>query len=317
MSHSLSIVFDPPSHLVEKMLRVRFVVMDVDGTITSADDRTALNVSQVLGRLDHAGIRWSFATGRSIAGLYASAREILGTRPKRLLPPAICYNGAVIFVPGTPSIFSIRSLPVADVHRALALGRQLGLSALLYKCVNYLGHPREIVYADVGSDETHDINGMPITSVRNWDDVDLTGTVAILFEVPRGPSGTDLRWMQSMAGPSLRITSSGGPFYEVTSAGTSKGAALRQMVNEVAALAAQYRTWKKFSQIRLESTMAIGDNFNDLEMLYASGLAIAVANSTDEVKKIADLVSTLPAGQGVVEVIKLLLDVRRYHVANV
>jgi hypothetical protein len=73
MSLPLSLVFDPPPKLVEKMLRVRFVVMDVDGTITSATDRTALNVSQALGRLDYAGIRWSFATGRSIAGLYASA----------------------------------------------------------------------------------------------------------------------------------------------------------------------------------------------------------------------------------------------------
>src|SRR5271157_4271196 len=47
-------IFDPDSALVEKMSRVRLVIMDVDGTITSSSDRTAMNVSQTLGRLDSA-----------------------------------------------------------------------------------------------------------------------------------------------------------------------------------------------------------------------------------------------------------------------
>jgi Cof subfamily protein (haloacid dehalogenase superfamily) len=317
MSSPLSIVFDPPPHLVEKMLRVRFVVMDVDGTITSPGDRTALNVSQVLGRLDHAGIRWSFATGRSIAGLYQSAIDILGSRPNRILPPAICYNGAVIFVPGTPSILSIRTIPERDARRALDLGRQLGLSALVYTCTSYLGRPREIVYTDqFSADQRHDINGMPIVFAREWSVVDLAGTVAILFEIPEGPSTADLRWMQQMAGPALRITSSGGPFYEVTSFGTSKGEALTRMINEVQVLGVQYETWRKFDAIDLETTMAIGDNLNDVEMLEVAGLAVAVSNSTSEVKNVADLISSLPSGQGVVEVIKMLLDIRRYRTTN-
>jgi hydroxymethylpyrimidine pyrophosphatase-like HAD family hydrolase len=149
MSYSSSLIFDPSPTLVEKMLRVRFVIMDVDGTITSADDKTAVNVAQLLGRLDKAGIRWSFATGRTIFGLYGTASAILGRRPNRLSPPAICYNGAVTFVPGTPSILSIRTLPPSDVLRTLGLGRILGLPALVYSCVNYLGRPIETVYSDV------------------------------------------------------------------------------------------------------------------------------------------------------------------------
>ena len=105
-----SLIFDPPPALVEKMSQVRFVVMDVDGTITSSGDSTAVAVAQTLGRLDKAGISWSFATGRSIAGLYATASAIFGKRLSRRPPPAICYNGAVTFVPGTPSTESDRRL---------------------------------------------------------------------------------------------------------------------------------------------------------------------------------------------------------------
>jgi phosphatidate phosphatase PAH1 len=48
----MSLLFDPSSKLAEKLLNVNFVVMDVDGTITSSDDRAALAVSQILGRLN-------------------------------------------------------------------------------------------------------------------------------------------------------------------------------------------------------------------------------------------------------------------------
>ncbi|WP_163593843.1 HAD hydrolase family protein, partial [Klebsiella variicola] len=65
-----SLAFDLPADVVEKFLRVRFVVMDVDGTIRSSDDSTAEAVSQILGRLEKVGIGWSFATGRTIAGLH-------------------------------------------------------------------------------------------------------------------------------------------------------------------------------------------------------------------------------------------------------
>jgi hydroxymethylpyrimidine pyrophosphatase-like HAD family hydrolase len=59
--------------------------------------------------------------------------------------------------------------------------------------------------------------------------------------------------------------------------------------------------------------MAIGDNFNDMEMLAVAGIAVAVANAPDEVKRVADMVCALPAGQGAVEAMKMLLDVHRYR----
>ncbi|MDQ0413442.1 HAD hydrolase family protein [Mesobacillus stamsii] len=37
--------------------------------------------------------------------------------------------------------------------------------------------------------------------------------------------------------------------------------------------------------------MAIGDNFNDMDMLTYAGLGVAMGNAPDEVKKIADEVT--------------------------
>jgi Cof subfamily protein (haloacid dehalogenase superfamily) len=310
-----SLIFDPTPDLVQKMSRVRFVVMDVDGTITSPNDSTAVNVSQTLGRLDRAGIKWSFATGRTIAGLHATASAIFGKHLNRRLPPAICYNGAVTFVPGTPSVLSIQTMNLTDTLRTLAFGRELGLSTLLYSCISHLGTPVETVYASSrkSSSPERDINGMPIVYVDDLKEVDLSGIVAILFEMQASPSEDDLRRLQKDAGSAVRVTASGGAFFEVTRAAISKGEALVKLLDEIRALGNRYPSWRRFARLDLATTMAIGDNFNDLEMLEAAGLAVAVANAPDEVKKVADMVCTLPAGQGAVEAMKMLLDARRYQ----
>ena len=62
---------------------------------------------------------------------------------------------------------------------------------------------------------------------------------------------------------------------------------------------------RKFS---ISSVMAIGDNFNDLEMIEQSGVGVAVANAPPEVLEVARIRCTRPAAQGVVEVLRDLIN---------
>ena len=50
--------------------------------------------------------------------------------------------------------------------------------------------------------------------------------------------------------------------------------------------------------------MAIGDNFNDLDMIEYAGLGIAMENAPDEVKAQADFVTTSNAEDGVATAIE-------------
>ena len=52
-----------------------------------------------------------------------------------------------------------------------------------------------------------------------------------------------------------------------------------------------------------EATIAIGDGENDQAFLRACGLAVAVDNALMMVKEMADLVTDLPRGAGVAELI--------------
>jgi sugar-phosphatase len=52
------------------------------------------------------------------------------------------------------------------------------------------------------------------------------------------------------------------------------------------------------------SVMAIGDNFNDLEMIKQAGIGVAVANAPDEVLAAAKRRTSRPAVEGVVEALR-------------
>ena len=54
----------------------------------------------------------------------------------------------------------------------------------------------------------------------------------------------------------------------------------------------------------MEETMAIGDSENDYSMINAAGLGVAMGNASDDLKAIADYITTSNEEDGVGEVIK-------------
>ncbi len=65
------------------------------------------------------------------------------------------------------------------------------------------------------------------------------------------------------------------------------------------------------SRVPLAEIAAIGDGPNDIEMLQVAGLSFAVANSTDEVKRVCTHVTTSPYGKGAAEAIESILNLQR------
>jgi len=89
----------------------------------------------------------------------------------------------------------------------------------------------------------------------------------------------------------VRIVDSGFA-YHIMDARVGKGKALSLVADRLG--------------ISTDNFIAIGDSENDVEMLKAAGYGIAVANAHPSLKKIADLVTESPDGDGVVEALKEL-----------
>lgn len=63
----------------------------------------------------------------------------------------------------------------------------------------------------------------------------------------------------------------------------------------------------KLLNIKMQDVMAIGDNLNDLSLLTAAGLGIAMGNANEKVKKMADRVTTTNNEDGVAKAIERYL----------
>lgn len=86
------------------------------------------------------------------------------------------------------------------------------------------------------------------------------------------------------------ITTSTENLVEIVMQGCDKGGALRYLA--------------EYYKIPIEKTIAIGDNFNDLPMLKAAGLGIAVANGEEALKRQAGFVTKSCDHDGVAYVIR-------------
>ena len=90
--------------------------------------------------------------------------------------------------------------------------------------------------------------------------------------------------------PWLRVSSSAPLFIEVNIRGIDKGKALNNFC--------------KLMNIPIEESMAFGDAENDISLLEAAGLAVAVANGSEEIRERADLICPSNNDDGVRQVIE-------------
>ena len=63
---------------------------------------------------------------------------------------------------------------------------------------------------------------------------------------------------------------------------------------------------KCYPEISINNVLALGDNYNDIELLKAVGLGVAVANANDAVLKIADKIAETNKNDGVAKIINTL-----------
>ncbi len=80
--------------------------------------------------------------------------------------------------------------------------------------------------------------------------------------------------------------------YHIIDRNVSKGKALKFIAERIG--------------IDVRDFVAIGDSENDIELLETAGFGIAVANAHENLKEVADLVTSKPNGDGVVEALEFL-----------
>lgn len=238
-----------------RFIQPHVIALDLDDTLLRGDGTVSSRTIATLRRWAQAGHRLVIATGRP-------PRSIAPALPAELLDlPRIAYNGAEVYVDGVKiyenliSTTTTRAI-VAMVLEALpdcALGLEID-------DVLYLNRP-------IRRTAPYEIADLPTVATRP--------AAKILFFHQDFEALLPL--LDALPGAARAMLSVKYDLVQILAASADKADALRVLVAR----------WG----LGMERVIAFGDDINDVDMVAASGVGVAVANAVPEVKAVADRVT--------------------------
>lgn len=257
------------------------VVLDLDGTILDLyrSGDVSLRVREAIAAVQAAGIPVTISTGRTFDYVrqYVAHLAITG--------PVVTTQGAVI---GDP--VSGRVLMEQDVPLPLARAVAAWIDASAYITALYISDEdgRTQIYQNRSGpdlDFYDHVFGNPRTMQPRLSDL-LAAEGAhppLKFLIVNDPDATDgtggdlAPTLQARFGPHLYVTRTHPRLVEGTAQGVDKGQGVLHMCRLIG--------------VDPQRVMAIGDSDNDIPMLEAVGLAVAMGNATAGVRAVADWVA--------------------------
>ncbi|MEG4317828.1 MULTISPECIES: Cof-type HAD-IIB family hydrolase [unclassified Microcoleus] len=265
---------------------IKLLVVDIDGTIAGLSNQIREPVKQAILAAQSRGVKVAVATGR----MYQSALRFHSDIGSTL--PLICYQGAWIQDPATEK--RLRHLPLSK-QTALQLLEHFeapdlrSLLSIHFYIEDQLYVP-EITAATRLYADRSGIEPNVIKDLRR----DIPGEPTKVLALCQNPEVLDglLSSMRERYTPAeLYLTRSVATFFEATHPSANKGAAVQYLAEELLGLQAA-------------NVMAIGDNFNDLEMIAYAGVGVAMGNAPDGVKAGANWVAPDVEDDGVAAAIE-------------
>jgi len=250
---------------------IRLVALDIDGTLSDTQYRIPAANRQAVQDLHDAGLIVVLATGRRFSSAIRFARAVGVTAA------SIFQNGAVIKDVRSRHLVFWQGLSPALVHHVLKVGRAEGFSPLVF--FGPEGPGRILL-------EERRLNHCPLDAylMRSWDDVvviprlaetSLSHVVQVMFCGPVAEMRRLADGLRGRLGQDANIFLTEYPqrdltLLDVMHYSVSKGDALRRVAD--------------LYGVPLRQTAAIGDNFNDLEMLQAAGRGLVMGNADETLR---------------------------------
>ena len=257
----------------------KMIVTDLDGTLLDDKKHIPENNLEAIERFTAGGGLFAVATGRSVE----SARPYIAQTPGNL--PAIVLNGGMLYDFDNDKIIISHTLP--EISRDITNDifenfPHMGVEAFQSNRMHVIRSNKQIEYH---------------ITLEHLDPVFVTSPYDVRGEWSKAlysdePEEID-RLIDYLSGKSydgIRFIRSTEIYYEMLPDGVSKGAMLRELCERVGIL--------------IEKTYAIGDYYNDTEMIAAAGTGCVTANAPEDMRAMADFVTCHSNDGAIYELIK-------------
>jgi Cof subfamily protein (haloacid dehalogenase superfamily) len=264
--------------------RFRLVAIDLDGSLVGRENRVSERNRRAIAAARAAGVLVTVATGRRFVRAQPVLEQI------GVSVPVILNNGALVKDSRSGRILHDVHLPRAMALQAVGIVAGAGLQPVVYENAFLGDHihtgPAE---RDQGVTQRYLERNQEQVIRHETYDFPLTADPLSVGVLDTPERVTPL--LTRLAPPVWTTTRSdstlgeGALYFEVLAPGTSKRMAIAHLARHLG--------------VDLTHVLAIGDNFNDLEMLQGVGLGVAMGNAPEPVKAAAGAVTARCEEDGV------------------
>ena len=275
---------------VRPRMNYQLIALDLDGTLLNSRKEIPEDAVRAIRKVCASGKTVVFDTGRAVPELAEQIEQLPEVRY------AVFASGAGLYDIQEKKAFGLRGIPAAHTKRILSLARTKDIMPQLVLA------DRDVIQASHMDNLEHYNMGVyrpmyekAMTLVPDIYAFAESCTEPFLkINLYHAEVEERIRTRAQLETPELELVYSEISSLECSAAGVSKGAGLERLCALLG--------------IPMADCIAVGDADNDIPMLCAAGLGVAMGNAPDYVKTAADrVVSDLDHG-GCTEAIRMLLD---------
>jgi Cof subfamily protein (haloacid dehalogenase superfamily) len=267
--------------------RYQLIALDIDGTLLNSEKEITPDTEAMVHRAFRAGKQVVLSTGRSFAEL----EEILQHFPE--MRYGICESGALVFDRELEQPIAVHPIPLDIVCQAAEIARQRDVLIHIFQ----KGRPV------ISRHQMEQLDAYQIPYFRSMFQrysLQVTDALDYCLALP-APSiekinlyhhSTQERTVtQSLLSHlPLELVDSEKTSLELSATQVDKGRGLRELCAHL--------------NIPVETTIAVGDSFNDAAILRAAGLAVGMGNAAEPVRRLCDVIVRDCDHDGVAEAIR-------------
>ncbi|MBO4584370.1 MAG: HAD family phosphatase [Clostridia bacterium] len=268
-------------------MKYKLAAADLDGTLLDRSSKITDASVAAVKAAEKAGLIFTICTGRAQSTVVMGYIERLG-----LSCPVITYNGAMLIKPDGEIIFR-RDLENEDAVKAYEAGAERGTDMIVWS-------DNRLYFSKLTPETAFYRSFYPhaeltvIDSPNEIYDIVRHGITKIIYVSSPELTDDNQRFVdEQFAGRVVGFRSSPN-YIEIVHKDVSKGDALLQLAG--------------YYGIPREQTVAFGDEKNDIPMIKAAGLGVAMANAVPELLAVADYVTLSNAEDGVADALYKMIN---------
>ncbi len=259
-------------------MKYKLAAADLDGTLLDKSSQITDATVAAVKAAQKEGLIFTICTGRAQSTVVMGYIERLG-----LACPVITYNGAMLIKPDGEIVYR-RDLEDDDAVEAYEAGTERGTDMIVWSDNRLFFSkltPETEFYRTFYPHADLTVIGSP-DEIR---DVVKRGITKIIYVSPPEKTADNQTFVDGRFQGRITAFRSAPTLIELVHRDVSKGNALLKLA--------------EFYGVTREQTVAFGDEKNDIPMIEAAGLGVAMANAVPELKAVADYVTLSNAEDGV------------------